>query len=111
MIAIDAVKLATVGFCLPFVFMWNPAILGLADPVSIFVVIVGGICAVAAIAIAVEGMLERQIGRLERLVLLGAAIAAVAPHLLVSLAGTGLIVVLVGRRLWRRPDVIVGTSD
>jgi hypothetical protein len=56
-------------------------------------------------------MLERQIGRLERLVLLAAAIAAVAPHLLVSLAGTGLIVVLVGRRLRRRPDVIVGTSD
>lgn len=111
LIAIDAVKLATVGFCLPFVFMWNPAILGLGDPVSVFVVIVGGICAAAAISIAVEGMLERQVGRLERFALLAAAIAAVAPSLFVSLPGIALIVLLVGRRLWRRPDVIIGASE
>jgi len=111
LIAIDAVKLATVGFCLPFVFMWNPAVLGLGDPLSILVVIIGATCAVAAIAIAVEGMLERQVPRLERFALFGAAIAAVSPDLMFALGGTALIVVLVGRRLWRRPDIITGAAE
>ena len=107
-IAFDAVRLAAVGFLIPFVFIWNPAILGQGAAPSVALTVVGGVMAALAIAVAVEGMLEHQIPRVERFALAGAAVAAVAPHALIAIAGIAVIFVLVGRRLARRPEVVTG---
>ncbi len=107
-IAFDAVKLAAVGFMLPFVFLWNPAILGNGDGFAIALVVLGGCTAAFSIAVAMEGMLERTVPRLERLVLMAAAITAVAPVVPVSLAGIAVAGGLIGRRILRRPEVILG---
>lgn len=92
LIAVSAVRLAVVGFLIPFVFLWNPAILGLADPLAVTLAIVGGICAVAAIAVCFEW--ARFPGGTVmawplRLALFAAAIAAVAPETGIALLGIG----------------------
>jgi TRAP transporter 4TM/12TM fusion protein len=53
-IALDAMRLAAVGFILPFAFLWNPAILGQGDGLSIAMACAGGLMAVLAIATAFE---------------------------------------------------------
>ena len=98
-IAFDAVKLASVGFLMPFVFLWNPAILGQGAPVFVLLAAAGGLLGVLAIAIAIEGIIERNVMRLERLALVGAAVLAVAPDPRIALAGMVIILGLLGRRL------------
>lgn len=107
-IAFDAVRLAIVGFLMPFVFLWNPAILAIGSVPEIILTVVGAVAAVAALAVAVEGMLERQVPRLERVGLLVGAIAAVAPQMLIAVAGIAAIALLIGRRLYRDPSVVKG---
>ena len=88
-IAFSAVRLAVVGFLMPFVFIWNPAIIGQGDSVQIALVAVGGVVAAAAIAVAVEWV--RAAGRLlgwgQRIMLLVGAVASVAPDPMIASIG------------------------
>ncbi|MCW2307536.1 TRAP transporter permease [Rhodobium gokarnense] len=89
-IAVDAVRLAAVGFLLPFVFLWNPAILGLADPASVVLASLGGVCAASAIAVSLEWVCfpgGAGMAWLLRIALVASGIAAVAPVAAVSLLG------------------------
>lgn len=98
-IAIGAVKLAAVGFLLPFVFLWNPGIMGLADPVSVALAIVGGISAVSAIAVSFEWVkLPGGPNMLWpiRMLLFASAVAAVAPMVPLALIGIGVIAMVLG---------------
>jgi TRAP-type uncharacterized transport system fused permease subunit len=99
LIAVSAVRLAVVGFLIPFVFLWNPAILGLADPLAVTLAIVGGICAVTAIAVSLEwarfpggAMMAWPV----RLALVAAAVAAVAPEVGAALLGIGSVSMILG---------------
>ncbi len=108
-IAIGAVKLATAGFALPFVFLWNPGILGLADPLQTSMAIVGGICAVSALAVCFEWVKlpgSRMMVWPARVVLIAAGVAAVAPDQIVSTAGIGACVAILSIVYMRsrRPD-------
>ncbi|MGB0747500.1 MAG: TRAP transporter permease [Magnetospiraceae bacterium] len=89
-IAVSAVRLAAVGFLLPFVFIWNPGILGLTDTLSQIVAIVGGTCGVAAIAVSLEWVKlpggPPMIWPV-RIVLLASSVAAVSPTLWIALSG------------------------
>lgn len=89
-IAFDAVRLAAVGFLMPFVFIWNPAILGEGSGLQILLVAVGGVIAATAIAVSFEWIGKQQVGRLAwplRGVLVLAAAACVAPSLPISVVG------------------------
>lgn len=89
-IALSAVRLAAVGFLLPFVFMWNPAILGQSHWISIAITFAGGIMATCAVAVSIEWLrlpFPRFVNELLRLVLMAAAIAAVSPSVPTALAG------------------------
>ncbi|GJL87171.1 MAG: ATP-binding protein [Minwuia thermotolerans] len=91
LIAVDAVRLAVVGFLIPFIFLWNPAILGLADPLSIALVILGGASAVAAVAVSLEWHRFPGGGAMIwpfRIALVGSAVAAVAPVSIIAICGT-----------------------
>lgn len=109
-IAFDAVKLAAVGFLLPFLFLWNPALVGQGSILDVGLVVLGGVVAAFSIAVAIEGVLERTVPRIERVGLCAAGIAAVAPVTLVAVAGILVAGGLIGRRLRRRPEVILGTG-
>lgn len=93
-IAVDAVKLAAVGFVLPFAFVWNPGLLLLTDPLHTVIAIIGGILGSLALVVAVEGMLSQQVSRLIRWAFVLTAVAAVAPYILVSALGSSAIVAL-----------------
>lgn len=96
-IAFSAVRLAAVGFFLPFAFVWNPALLLLGGPVANALAVVCGILGTAAVAAAIEGHLGRPVPAVERVLLgLGAA-AVIAPISWIALAGLVVIVAILGR--------------
>lgn len=89
-IAFDAVRLAAVGFLMPFVFLWNPAILGSGSAIEIVLACLGGAAAAGAIAISFEWVGKRRVGRMAwplRCLLLVGAVACVAPNPAVSVIG------------------------
>lgn len=90
-IAFTAVRLAVVGFLLPFAFVWNPGLLLLSDGLTNAIAVAGGILATLAIAVSVEGLVKPMVSRPVRLVLALAAAAAVSPFKLVALAAMLLI--------------------
>lgn len=90
-IAFSAVRLAAVGFLLPFAFVSNPGLLLLADPLSNVIAVVGGLFATAAIGISIEGSVGILLRPVERLVLSLAAVAAVLPFTMVALIGIAVI--------------------
>ncbi|MFC4730899.1 TRAP transporter permease [Salipiger abyssi] len=102
-IAFSAVRLAVVGFLLPFAFVWNPGILLTLDPLSNTLAVVGAAMATGAIAISVEGSMGRNLSTLERLLLTLAAVGAVCPYPVIALVSMLLIAALVGRHLLRLP--------
>ncbi|MBN9888285.1 TRAP transporter fused permease subunit [Pelagibaca abyssi] len=102
-IAFSAVRLAVVGFLLPFAFVWNPGILLALDPLSNTLAVVGAAMATGAIAISVEGSMGRNLSTLERLLLTLAAVGAVCPYPVIALVSMLLIAALVGRHLLRLP--------
>ncbi|MBO6560265.1 MAG: TRAP transporter fused permease subunit [Nisaea sp.] len=89
-IAFDAVRLAAVGFLMPFVFLWNPAILGQGTFFDIGLVAVGGVVGAIAIAVSFEWINLRTSGvatwPIRGLLVVGAAVS-VAPQTIISLAG------------------------
>lgn len=105
-IAFSAVRLAAIGFLIPFAFIWNPGMLLLGDTLTNSVAIMGGVLATAAIAFSIEGYVGVTLRQVERLVLVLAAIAAVQPVLSLSLAGIVIILLLSARyvMLLRRQD-------
>ncbi|MGR3377659.1 TRAP transporter permease [Salipiger abyssi] len=102
-IAFSAVRLAVVGFLLPFAFVWNPGILLTLDPLLNTLAVVGAAMATGAIAISVEGSMGRNLSTLERLLLTLAAVGAVCPYPVIALVSMLLIAALVGRHLLRLP--------
>ncbi|MGR3570980.1 TRAP transporter permease [Brevirhabdus sp.] len=116
-IALAAMRLAAVGFVLPFAFVWNPALLLQGTPLAIALALAGGIAGAIALAVAVEGPSARAApagGRssrawqrplnalprpVPRLLLPVAAAAAVAPQPAVALAGMAAILGLIWPRI------------
>lgn len=98
-IAFDAMKLASLGFLMPFVFLWNPAIVGQGALVFVLLAGAGGLVAALAMSIAIEGIIERNVPRLERFALVGAGILCVAPDPWMAVAGMAIVAVLLGRRM------------
>ena len=98
-IALDAMKLASVGFFVPFVFVWNPAVIGQGDVYMVLVAIVGGLVATIALSVAVEGTFTDRVNILQRVVLVGVAIASVAPSFTTSIPGIFVGLGLISRAL------------
>lgn len=112
-IAFDAVRLAAVGFLMPFVFLWNPAILGQGDWGAIALVTVGGVLAAGLIAVSVEWLVRGSAPLLSpaiRLAMVGAAIACVAPQPGIAVLGIVAALALLGFALilHRREQVQTG---
>ena len=96
-IAFSAVRLAVVGFLLPFVFVWNPGLLLLAGVEANILAVVGGVVATVAIAIAVEATYGAKASTIERLALVAGAVAAITPQSVVSLAGIAFLLAMLIR--------------
>ncbi len=110
-IAFSAVRLAAIGFLMPFAFIWNPGLLLLGDTLTNTVALVGGVLATAAVAISIEGSVGIALRQIERLVLILAAVAAVLPNIPFALAGIAVIVLMSVRYvILLRRNGAVGTA-
>lgn len=100
-IAFTAVRLAAIGFFLPFAFVWNPALLLLGGPLANVAAVVCGLLATCAVAAAIEGHLGRAVPAWERALLAVAAVAAIAPVPWLAPLGVVAILAVFGRHAMR----------
>jgi len=79
-----AVRLAVVGFIIPVVFVYRPALLLFGSPVEIIWALVASTILVFCLASALEGWMVKRLNIFERLLLVAAGIALIPPNLLVN---------------------------
>jgi TRAP transporter 4TM/12TM fusion protein len=94
LIGFTAVRLAIVGFVIPVVFVYRPALLLFGSPLEIVWALAATAIMVFCLASALEGWILKRLGVLPRLLLLGAGIALIPPNLLANVAAvilTGLV--------------------
>ena len=95
-IATTSVKLASVGFIIPFFFVWNEALLAQGSGLQITVAALGGIVAVTLLALAVEVKMNAVV----RIVCLALGAAALSPYL--WLAIPIIVLALIAGLWWKR---------
>ena len=95
-IAITSVKLASVGFIIPFFFVWNEALLAQGSGLQITVAALGGIVAVTLLALAAEAKMNVVV----RIVCLALGAAALSPYL--WLAIPIIVLALIAGLWWKR---------
>ncbi|HEI8864654.1 TPA: TRAP transporter permease [Serratia odorifera] len=91
----DAVRLALPGFIIPFILVYNPALLMQGEDMNIFSMIhmiVTALVGIYALSIASANFWLMKTHWLERLLFIVAAIMLIKPGLLTDLAGAALIV-------------------
>ena len=74
-----AIKIGAAGFIVPFMFVYQPALLLIGDPVSIVFATCTAIAGCVLLAAALHGFLLRPMPIWERLVLFAAALALIVP--------------------------------
>lgn len=92
-IALNACKLAIVAFIIPFIFVYDSALLLEGSILNIATSIVMAVFGVFALAVAAEGWFKSEMNMLERAALLAGGILMIIPGLVTDLAG--LIITLV----------------
>jgi TRAP transporter 4TM/12TM fusion protein len=108
-IGFTAVRLAIVGFIIPVVFVYRPALLLFGSAVEIIWALAASTILVFCLASALEGWMFKRLGILQRIMLLGAGIALIPPNLLVNagaviMAGLILLWQVRGKHSFRNKD-------
>jgi TRAP transporter 4TM/12TM fusion protein len=85
-ISFTAVRLAIVGFIIPIVFVYRPALLLFGSPLEIVWALAASAVLVACLASALEGWMLKRLNILQRILLFGAGIALIPPNLLANAA-------------------------
>lgn len=83
-VGFTAVRLAIVGFIIPIVFVYRPALLLFGSPVEIIWAVAASAALVVCLASALEGWMLKRLNILQRILLLGAGIALIPPNLWVN---------------------------
>jgi TRAP transporter 4TM/12TM fusion protein len=91
-IGFTAIRLAIVGFIIPIVFVYRPALLLFGSPVEIIWALAASAALVVCLASALEGWMLNRLNILKRVALFGAGIALIPANLLVN----AVAIVLVG---------------
>ena len=87
---------AMVGFMVPFVFVYNPAILLQGTAMEIVIGVVQLAIGTYFLAIVVSGFFKSNLGKIERVVLLCCALCLIAPEMISSVIGAAVGIVLLG---------------
>lgn len=93
----QAMRLGIVTFIVPFILIYNPALILIGTPVEIALAVATAIVGVIALSIGIEGYLLYRLGWLTRILALGAGLAMLVPGLLSDAVGITLLALLV---LW-----------
>jgi len=97
-IGLTAIRLAIVGFIIPIVFVYRPALLLFGSPVEIIWALAASTILVFCLASALEGWMVKRLNIIERLLLAAAGIALIPPNLMVNI-GAAIVAVLI--LLWQ----------
>ena len=95
--AFAAMSLAGAGFVVPFMFVYDPALLLNAAPVSVGISVITGAIGVISLAGAVVGFARRPLSAWERGLAAAAALMLLTPVLLADVGGGLLVIYLFGK--------------
>jgi TRAP transporter 4TM/12TM fusion protein len=84
LIGLTAIRLAIVGFIIPIVFVYRPALLLFGSPMEIIWALAASAVLVVCLASALEGWMLKRLNILKRILLFGAGIALIPANLLVN---------------------------
>ncbi len=91
-------RLGIVTFLVPFILVYNPALILMGEPLEIAVAAVTAIIGVFALSVGIERYLFTKANWLQTILALGAGIAMVVPDLVSDMIGVGLLAVVI---LWQ----------
>lgn len=106
----QAFKYSFVIFIIPYMFIYNPALLGIGSLPNILIVLVTTLLGTFAIGMALIGHGFAAIGRVERVLLALTAILLIVPELYTGLIGLGGLVVLCSLQLRRKKAAEIGAT-
>ena len=106
----QALKLSVAGFLIPFIFVYEPAMLlvdveglatnareyPLASAIDVIMVVVSTLVGLVAIAAALEGWFMKRINWVMRILLIGSAVLLIVPETWSDIAGVVTAIVLLG---------------
>ncbi len=106
----QALKLSIAGFLIPFIFIYEPALLmvdieglaanareyPLANVFDIIIVLITTVIGLTALSAGLEGFFKTHLGVISRFVLIAAAVLSVAPETFTDIAGIIIIAVVLG---------------
>jgi TRAP-type uncharacterized transport system fused permease subunit len=87
--AFTACKIGLAGFLIPFMFLFNEALLGQGEPLDIAWAVITAIIGVTALAGGTIGYLVAPVYWWNRIILIGAAITLIHPSLVTDIIGVG----------------------
>ncbi|SDK87609.1 TRAP transporter permease [Lacicoccus qingdaonensis] len=106
----QALKLSIAGFLIPFIFIYEPALLmvdieglaanareyPLASVFDIIIVVITTVIGLTALSAGLEGFFKTHLGAISRFVLIAAAVLSVAPETFTDISGIIIIAVVLG---------------
>lgn len=97
----SAVRLATTGFIIPFMFVYSPELLLLGDlsALTIIRVIISSLIGVFSLGLGIEGFYFRKLNILERLICIAAAFLLIDSGMLTDIIGFSAVAVIVALQL------------
>ncbi|MPY90838.1 MAG: TRAP transporter fused permease subunit [Luteitalea sp.] len=100
--SLTAIRLSAAGFLVPYIFVYSPIMLGVGfSTVSMLHVVVTAVAGVVALGGALEGYLWREASRLERVLLVAAALTLIVPGLVTDVIGAALLLAAILSSRWR----------
>ena len=99
-----AVRIGAAGFIVPFMFVYEPALLFIGDPLTIAHATVSAVIGCLALAAGLHGHFIRHTRLWERLALVAGALLLIKPGLYSDLAGIGLIAAVYAVQRTRPPE-------
>ncbi|MBX3455586.1 TRAP transporter fused permease subunit [Ferrovibrio sp.] len=100
----SAVRIGAAGFIVPFMFVYEPALLFIGDPLTIIHASISAVIGCLALAAGLNGHLIRHAVLWERLALVAAALLLIKPGIYTDLAGLALIVLVYMVQRQRPPE-------
>jgi len=92
---LEAVRFGIVLYTLPYLFVYNPALILKGTPIEIFYVLIIAIIGIFSLAIGAQGYLLDSIGWWKRFMFVLASILIFWPQYLMTIAGLFLVIILV----------------
>jgi TRAP transporter 4TM/12TM fusion protein len=92
---LEAVRFGIVLYTLPYLFVYNPALILKGTPIEIFYVLIIAGIGIFSLAIGAQGYLLDSIGGLKRFMFVFASILIFWPQYLITIAGLFLVIILI----------------